>query len=325
MKNQLRDRWRTPEGALLTQEVFRAFLAGEDFHGLNLGEHEGRVDLRGLAAPEVRKLPPGTSIHLLEGQLVFKSIRFENLDLSGARLNHFRFFNSTISNCRIDEAQCEDWRLWATDVCTSTFISSNLRQAVLGAWYEGRGNNFKFVDFSKADMRDVVSPAATFTDCNFSHARLERIDFESSGFVRCHFAGELRDVIFDHHGFETGKTEPNPMEDVDFTKAKLRNVEFRRLNLDRVYLPQDGDHLIITKYPCVLRKALEALAGTNTPYELGLTGLLENKLKWLGSKQEIGVLNRLDFSELWGSQGEEFAVKLLHSMENLCQNSPHQG
>ncbi len=39
---------------------------------------------------------------------------------------------------------------------------------------------------------------------------------------------------FRDDGFRTGKPDPNPMQDVDFTKARLRGLEFRRLNLHSV-------------------------------------------------------------------------------------------
>jgi len=42
--------------------------------------------------------------------------------------------------------------------------------------------------------------------------------------------------MFYDHGFKTGKPDPNPMDDVDFSEAELRMVEFRGLNLDRVPL-----------------------------------------------------------------------------------------
>jgi hypothetical protein len=47
------------------------------------------------------------------------------------------------------------------------------------------------------------------------------VDFQGPTFVRCTFAGELREVHFSDVGFRTGKSEPNPMEDVDRRAAEL--------------------------------------------------------------------------------------------------------
>ena len=155
------------------------------------------------------------------------------------------------------------------------------------------------VDFSRSDMRGLISTTATYVDCNFSHARLDKIDFQSSSFIRCRFAGEVREVLFYDNAFDPRKKEANPMEDVDFSQAQLRWVAFRRLNLDRVRLPESRDHLILKNYPCVLRKALAAVKDDESLHGRGLSRVLANYLKWAGPNQQVGVLNRLNFLEVW--------------------------
>ncbi len=56
----------------------------------------------------------------------------DGFDLSGAVLRSFRFFGTTISNCRFDQADCRDWRLWDCDVADSSFVGADLREAALG-------------------------------------------------------------------------------------------------------------------------------------------------------------------------------------------------
>src|SRR5205807_9649259 len=138
--------------------------------------------------------------------------------------------HTKITHCRFDQADCTRCRLRATDVIDCTFKGAILQRAALGPWHDGRGNLYQSVSFAHADLRDFVSTTGTFVDCDFSYARIAKNDFESSSFIRCKFAGELREVIFWDHGFKTGKPNPNPMEDVDFSEAKLHWVEFRRLN-----------------------------------------------------------------------------------------------
>lgn len=243
------------------------------------------------------------------------------MDFTGAKLSHLRFFNCRITDCCFNEAQCEDWRLWATDVSNTTFTGADLYSAVLGPWYEGRGNTHKSVNFHNADMSMLNSSAATYIDCDFSYAKLQKIDFQSSSFIRCRFAGELRDVVFWDHGYKTGKPDPNPMEDVDFSRAKLRWVEFRRLNLDRVSFSEDDDHLVIKNYRCVLHKVLAALKNEESDYARRLRAILELDLKWMGPQQQLGILCRLDFRERWGELGEEFAVDLMHRAEQECSRT----
>jgi len=313
-------RWRTPEGERLAVEVFRKLLAGEPLDDLPLSHHQGRVDLRGIVAPPPDRLRAhdhkGWLVQELGGLVAFQRVQLTNLDMGGGRLNDLRFFHTTITNCRFDGAKCQDWRMWAVDVADSTFVKADLRKAVLGAWYQGRGDVFRKVDFSGANLGSIVCPAATFIDCDFGDAHVTKVDFQSSGFIRCRFAGLMREVMFYDHGFKTGKPDPNPMEDVDFSDAELRMVEFRRLNLDRVQFPTNSDHLVLSHYRCVLERGLRELQGNSE--RAGLRAILEHRLKWAGPHQERGVFNRRDYVEMGDEEEAEFAFRLLQQLESEC-------
>jgi uncharacterized protein YjbI with pentapeptide repeats len=295
-------------------------LGGNRLDDLRLTEHGGRVDLRGIAAPAPERLKTfekkGWVVAELGGLLKFEGVKLTDLDFSGGRLESVRFFNSTVNNCRFDAAQCQDWRLWAVDVTDTSFVGADLRKAVLGAWYEGRGNLYRRVNFSSANLRSIVCPAATFVDCDLGDAQLTKVDFQSSSFIRCRFAGLLREVTFYDHGFKTGKPDPNLMEDVDFSEAELRMVEFRRLDLDRVKFPTSTDHLTVHHYRCVLERAVRELH-TDANWK-GLCAVMELMLKWAGPRQEQGVFNRRDFVEMADEGEAEFAVSLLRRLEAEC-------
>jgi hypothetical protein len=196
------------------------------------------------------------------------------------------------------------------------FVGTDLRTAVLGVWYEGHGGIYRKVNFSRANLRHTVWAAGTFVDCEFGEAQLAKVDFQSSSFIRCRFAGLLREVMFYDHGFRTGKPDPNPMEDVDFSDAELRMVEFRRLNLDRVTLPESSDHLIVHRYRCVLERAMRELDERSE--RLGLQAVLEHMLKWAGPHQEVGIFNRRDLVEMFEEAGAELATRLLRRLEAEC-------
>ena len=148
---------------------------------------------------------------------------------------------------------------------------------------------------------------------------MAKIDFQSSSFIRCRFAGLLREVMFYDHGFKTGKPDPNPMEDVDFSEAELRMVEFRRLDLDRVKFPKSSDHLIVHRYRCVLERAVRELE-TDARWK-GLRAVMVHRLKWAGPRQEVGEFNRRDFVEMGDEAEAEFAVSLLQRLEAECAGS----
>ena len=113
------------------------------------------------------------------------------------------------------------------------------------------------------------------------------MDFQSSSFIRCRFAGVLGEVIFWDRGFETGKPDPNPMEDVDFRDATLLWVEFRRLNLDRVWLPDGPDHLLLKPY----REALTCAARKLPADDRAGHALISHRRKWCGPAQQVGVIH----------------------------------
>lgn len=313
-------RWRTPQGEELAFEVFRRLQAAKPLDGLGLGRHEGRADLRGIVAPPPRRLASvkqsGWNVHRLGELLTFERVQLHHLDMSGGHLGSLRFFHCAITDCRFDGANCQDWRLWAVDVTDSTFTHADLRQAVLGAWHEGRGDVYRRVGFAGANLRSIVCPAAYFADCDFDDAKLAKIDFQSSSFVRCRFAGLLREVIFYDHGFKTGKPDPNPMEDVDFSNAELRMVEFRHLDLDRVRFPTSPEHIEISHYRCVLERGVRELQEDKKwP---GVRAILQHRLKWAGPHQERGVFNRRDLVEMGGEREAEFTIELLHRLEVQC-------
>jgi uncharacterized protein YjbI with pentapeptide repeats len=313
-------RWKTSEGEHLAREVLERLRRGARLDGLQLGEHQGRIDLRGMTvpttAPRQTSTTSGWVLQHLSGQVVFDGIRLVGLDFSQGFLQSMRFFRSALVDCRFDGAACQDWRLWATDLSNTSFDRTDLRKAVLGAWHEGRGNLFQHVDFTKANLRSIVCPAATFEDCDFSGAQLAKVDFQSSSFIRCKFAGLLSEVIFDDHGYKTGKPDPNPMLEVDFTEAELRMVEFRRLSLDRVAFPKDDHHLVVDHYRCVLERAVEELKAL--PDWGGLRADMEHRLKWVGPNQERGMFNLRDMAEAGGTREADFARDLLLRLEHEC-------
>lgn len=315
-------RWHTDEGTARAKRVLDGLAVGQLPADLGWGVIGGRLDLRGLPAPlpkrSNRREIDGRFVEELSESLTIRGASLSNLDLSGAQLESLRMFDSTVSDCVFDAARCQDWRLWGCQVRDSRFIGTDLRHSALGPWLDGRGNVYERVDFSRADLRFISCLAATFVDCDFTDARLEKIDFQSSSFIRVRFAGELREIIFWDHGFRTGKPDPNPMREVDFTDARLRGVEFRRLNLDSVRFPTSADHLVVHNYRCVIERALGFLRNDDSRIGRLLRATFEAHAKWIGPRQDIGVFALADFDEPGES---EFAAALLSRLNRECADS----
>ena len=152
---------------------------------------DGQVDLRGLHAPTpVVTKHRVAGLERMDNLLTIRDGNWNALDMSRARLDSLRFFETTIADCSFDHAKCHDWRLWGSTVQRTSFRHANLRRSVLGGVdTRYRTNSFVDVDFSKADFRQTVHRSATYTRCKFTETNLTKVDFDGSVFVDCVFAG----------------------------------------------------------------------------------------------------------------------------------------
>jgi len=233
------------------------------------------------------------------------------VDFSGSNLNNLRFFDCTIENCVFDKCKCKDWRMWGTTISDTSFDSADLRSAALGGVQNGKRNQFRKVNFSGADLRDTGYEAAKFVACTFKNTKLDKVDFQTTVFIDCVFEGELCEVLFYRTGFRGEKYPPNEMKGVDFSRAKLRFVEFRGLDLEDVRLPVDDDHILLKPYRGILERLIQTFAGKTDKVSKALTGNFEFKLKWAGPRQVQGVVNKNDLLEVGGEEALQCVLGVL--------------
>ena len=242
----------------------------------------------------------------------------QGLDLTGAHLQSLRFFGSRIVDCRLDAANCQDWRLWDTEVADCSFARTSLRDAAVGTWHEGRRNVWRRVDFRGADFRVVAPLGGVFEDCDFSGARIAKVRFEQCAITRCRYASTLTQVVFDGRRLE-GRPAPAPLE-ADFTGSVFDQVEFMGLDLSGVILPQDPDLRLISRYQCVIEKALVSLDGDSSLPARMLCGEFTNRLKMMrGTGVEANVFNRRDYVASGGEELAGLAERVLAAAEAGCQ------
>ena len=240
-------------------QAWRRLLTGESLTDLSLPKKNGRIDFSGLVLPqpkvlERRNIPFG-KMERYEPNALFQKAKLHDIDFSQSKLDSLSFEEPELSNCCFDRCELRNLRIWASTIRDCTFCDADLRESGLGlATIEGplsgKRNRFINVEFAKADLRNTVYVAAAFEQCSFRFTKLVNILFGTSTFKDCSFEGELREVRFwrsdlSVRGFPTDVFPPNEMIDVDFSRATLRDVEFRGLTLDRVRLPNDPDHIIL--------------------------------------------------------------------------------
>jgi uncharacterized protein YjbI with pentapeptide repeats len=298
-------------------EVWTKLGSGQSLDGLSLSMNNGRIDVRGLTVspPSAGKTvgTPLADVTELAGLTVIRNGIWKSLDFSGSKLDGLRFFDCIIENCVFDKCRCQDWRMWGTAISDTTFQSADLRGAALGGVQDGKRNQFRKVGFASADLRRTAYEAAEFVECTFKDTRLDKVDFQTTVFRDCVFEGELLEVLFYRTGFRGESYPPNNMERVDFSRAKLRFVEFRGLDLDQVQLPAGDDHIVLRPYREILDRLIRGFSGKTDPMSKGLAGNFQFKLKWAGPRQVQGVLNKKDLLEIGGKDAVQAVLQVLQT------------
>jgi len=296
----------------LNAEVWAHLLKGTGLEVLALAKRGDRVDLRGLQSSEPKEFQrikmPRADVSTLSGLTEVKGVGWDSLDFTGSALKGLRFFDSTIRNCIFDECDCRDWRLWGMKVENCSFRSADLRNSAMGGIKENQRNTFDRVQFVDTDLRGTAYVAANFTGCAFRNSRLEKVNFQGSTFSDCVFEGRLIEVCFNRNAFRAETLPPNCKARIDFSRADLRSVEFRNLNLDEVYFPTDENHIVLNEYTRTLDSALQSLRSRDDAAFRSLTAYLEVYRKWAGPNQQRGVLNKIDLVEIGGEDGLEVVL-----------------
>lgn len=286
-------------------EVWNRILKGKtvnDCHVL-----DGRINLMNL---DVRKSSKPEGWGLFAKKInELKEINLRSLDLTGSKLKGLIFIECTIHNCIFDQAECQDWKMWATTVEDCTFKNADLRRSSLGGMYNNQPNFFHRVVFYHADLRSCVFEAARFSDCKFINCKLDKIDFQSSVFENCVFEGELNEVIFYKRSYAVKNLPVNPMKNIDFSRAQLYLTEFRGLDMDSVTMPRDDDHLVVHDYKTKLANIKNKFRDQDDA--VVLSAYIENLLKWAGENQQQGVINKKELRDVLGEKWFKAILPLL--------------
>lgn len=292
-------------------------IKGRSLDASGFAKIDGRFDLRNthVADPYVVKKmqSPVGEVAFLGGLTNLHDARWLSIDFSGSQLSGLRLIDSQVRNCIFDRCRMHDLRVWSTAFSNVSFRDANLRDAVLGGTSENdsRRNTFHNVDFTGADMRGSIYGAAEFVSCKFDHARLDKVDFHSSAFTDCSFAGALHDVMFNRVEFGYERFPPNEMRRVDFRCSSLHYCEFRGLDLDEVLFPQDDDHIVIDDFPATLDRLLAAFRGRSDLQSRILITKFEHHKQWLGPRQRVGILNKQDLQRVVGEHNLRTVLQII--------------
>lgn len=292
---------------LLNLEIWDRLIQNKPLDGLQLETKDGRISLEGLELPDpsvMRRFRAcGVSVAEIEPGAIIQGVSCHNIDFSGSKLNTLRLYGCEFVNCRFDNCQLRDLRVWTTKFSEISFKGANLRKSALGGVQSGKRNIYSGVDFSDADLRETIYKATAFERCIFRGTKLERIDFQTSAFTDCVFESELRDVLFYRCGFGGESFPANEMVNVDFSHAKMHDVGFRGLTLERVKLPEDADHIVMKGVVGTLDKLIVRLKQQSDVTAKKLIAFLNIDRKWIVPDQAQAVINVQDMAETVGVDG----------------------
>jgi uncharacterized protein YjbI with pentapeptide repeats len=299
----------------LNAAVWAHLLRGTSLEELALTKRNDRIVLSGLQsstpkeAERIRLL--GADVSRISGLTVVSGVAWDSLDFTGSTLEGLRFFDSIIRNCIFDECDCQDWRLWGTRVENCSFRSADFRNSSLGGIRNNKRNTFDRVQFARTDLRRTNYISASFAHCAFRDSRLDKVNFQGSTFTDCTFEGELLEVCFNRSAFRQDELPPNCMSRVDFSRADLRSVEFRNLDLDEVCFPSDEKHILVYDYPQTLDTVLQFLQSRGDNASRSLAAYLGVYRRWAGPKQKRGILNEIDLREIGGKSVLEAVLAMI--------------
>jgi len=315
---ELRQRWLTADGQRVASEVLTRLRKRSALDRLGLGEHDGRIDLRGLPGPAVaegREFTVGNLVATeLRGVFRLDKVRLEGLDFTASQLPYLQIADSEILDCKFDQIQFKDLRLWGVRFAAGSFSGADLRESMLGS--ERSPCNFSHTTFHRTDLRRAFATSTSFEDCDFSGARIAKSDYHAVTFKRCKFAGEINDVRFwaaDWDRASPAVPQPHAMAGSDLSKTRLPWVAFNGIDLGDVALPQDKDHLIIRPFGSVHEGILDLIgADESLPARL-LRAHAEYALKWLRPEQEVGIWHLPDLIHGLNEEDLAFTKRVLQS------------
>lgn len=311
-KRSARNRWSLTTEARQKVKAISRFLLKEnttdrDFSKMVARTEEGLLDLRGIPL-------------LFEPGMELRKIRIRETDFSYAQFGHTILKECIFEHVIFEELHNSRWNERGCRFINVDFSKAKLHNAGIGV----NGSVYERVKFRGTDFTGASFIRPQFFDCDFSKAKLKKLDFNASNFVNCKFNGKLESVWFrryyplksDEQSF--GKAVPNEMRNVDFSKASLWDVMFTGgLDLSDVILPPDGSHILFHHFDVALRKLqekVEDLSWTNDEKKevmIWIEGFLTHAVN-----QPMWILNKGEFLTEFGRKiGVEF-ISLLQAFDD---------
>jgi uncharacterized protein YjbI with pentapeptide repeats len=269
---KLKDRWLTPEGFKLYNDVLKCFLENGKLSLIQgLAKHEDRWDLRGITLP----------IDPVSGKVFqIKNCILESIDFSYATLYESVWYKCKFTNIIFYSAKADYIKFWACRFDKVVFEKTYLNEALMNATLNNDSGYFRDVHFIEANMKGTMYTNTLFERCNFLKCKLDGVDFNGSRFLNCKFTGKLSGIFFrgypltDFKLYPNAKPIHNAMSNIDFREAILESVTFfDKIDLSSCLFPESDDYILIR----------------NNRKKIFEDARKEIEMKWEGMDKKIGL------------------------------------
>src|SRR5579863_1343509 len=217
----------------LTAEIIEFLRSGNPDVRVTLNHEGDRVVLEryALPSPEIIRSWKFEKYVISEAKPVvaFRGVKWHGIEFVECELPSLRMFDSYLENCTFNKCKLHDLRLWNMHISHVELNRCDLRDAALGSIENNKINHYNHVTFCETDFRGCSFMGCSFQECVFDTSRMKELDMSESQFENCKFIGELNDVTFAELGYSTKNLFTNRMDNVDFSQAMLRSVDFRNL------------------------------------------------------------------------------------------------
>ncbi len=197
--------------------------------------------------------------------------KWERVDFSGSVLSRLRLRTVRWRDCSFDGCKIHDCTLWSPVIERCSLNKVKFRETFLTACTSLPVGEIRDSTFVSADFRGSHHDVCTYTNCDFSGANLNRVEFTGAAMNGAVFAGVLRDTCFQGPDAIVSLAHPSfQFRRVDFTACELIDVYFRSVDLSDVRFPADDKHLVFTLSDA---RKVEGAIGSGQSGQLGLAAL----------------------------------------------------
>jgi uncharacterized protein YjbI with pentapeptide repeats len=261
-KKELINRWNSPNGNLLLEEVIKSFKNGKPLSSVKgLEKDMGLWDLRGAPLSLLvheRKIEASNHEFVQKtGSLSFKKNVVDAVDFSYADISYSRWDKCAVKNCLFVGTKLKEITFRACDIVDCVFRKADMSYSFLNINIGENSGSFVGCVFKEVDLSEAIFNFPLIKNCLFEDCKFSVTVFDGSRFVDCKFKGTVNSASFMGYSVYASKSTlgifnridpvdyPNKMENVDFSDAKLVDVSFTHgINLANCKLP-DGDEYII--------------------------------------------------------------------------------